>query len=426
MGGEGRGVQRFIHARLGVVLGAQPALLHHHLDLAGKLLGLQLQVRHAVGLEPHHPGQRSLRHDLEVRGVVEARKGVVAPPRLGDALVEFAGFQCPGALEHHVLEDVGDARGAVLLVHRPDAVPDHVDGGRGAPVFLDDHAQAVGERLFEGGLGGRKTRRRQGGEQQKPAQRKRFVFHMSVGDGLKLATRRHHTVRATPYDSLPHVWFPQERSSRRGGRRRAEALLDRAPQGRSRPDARHAEYPARRIVFPRQDRRGTARGTRVDAADGRLRRRGYPMAIGPAARQGEAGENRITNRAAHRADRADDAAAGAARAAARPLPPDTEPAPLHHHDRRCERRGQDHLDRQARQAVPEGGPRRAAGRRRHLPRRGARAARRMGPPQRRDRGRPGIRRPGRRGVRRDQRGARARHRRDAGRHRRPPADAAAT
>ena len=54
------------------------------------------------------------------------------------------------ALEHHVLEHVGDAGGAVVLVHAADPVPDHLDGGRRAVVFLDDHAQAVGQRVFLG------------------------------------------------------------------------------------------------------------------------------------------------------------------------------------------------------------------------------------------------------------------------------------
>ena len=88
--------------------------------------------------------------------------------------------------------------------------------------------------------------------------------------------------------------------------------------------------------------------------------------------------------------------------------------------------GQDHdLHRQARQALPEPGQERAAGRRRHLPRRRPRAADDLGRAQRRGRHRPGIRRPGRRGVRRHQRRPRPQHRHRAGRHRRPPAHPAA-
>ena len=80
-------------------------------------------------------------------------------------------------------------------------------------------------------------------------------------------------------------------------------------------------------------------------------------------------------------------------------------APVRDHARRRERRGQDHLDRQARQDSAGAGPFGAARRGRHVPRRGAGAARRLGRAQRRRRDRAGRRRPGRGDVRRDRRRA---------------------
>jgi hypothetical protein len=49
-----------------------------------------------------------------------------------------------------VFQHMGDAGGAIDLVHAADAVPDHLHGGRGAAVFLDDDAQAVLQRGFVG------------------------------------------------------------------------------------------------------------------------------------------------------------------------------------------------------------------------------------------------------------------------------------
>ncbi|MPN06207.1 hypothetical protein SDC9_153463 [bioreactor metagenome] len=46
---------------------------------------------------------------LKVGGVVLAGKGVVTTTNRCDTLVELAGAHFPGALEHHVFKDVGDA-----------------------------------------------------------------------------------------------------------------------------------------------------------------------------------------------------------------------------------------------------------------------------------------------------------------------------
>ena len=63
----------------------------------------------------------------------------------------------PGALEHHVLEQVGEAGLALDLVLGADVVPE-VDGDDGRePVDRDDQAQPVGEALVgerHGRLGG--------------------------------------------------------------------------------------------------------------------------------------------------------------------------------------------------------------------------------------------------------------------------------
>jgi len=164
VGLEGDRVHLLEELGLRTVVGAHAALLHDDLDLLREFLGVDVQVAHAVGFELHHLVQLFLRHLLEIGGVVAAGEGIVAAAGGRDAFVEFAGADTGRALEHHVLEDVGDAGGAIHLVHAADAVPDHLDRRRGAMVFLDDDAQAVLQRGFVGvGVG----RGKQPGGQQK-------------------------------------------------------------------------------------------------------------------------------------------------------------------------------------------------------------------------------------------------------------------
>ena len=80
----GDGGQLFVGQRGGLVLGTQPALLLHHLDLLGKLLCRQGQVAHPVRLQLERHRQAILGEGLEIGGVVAAGKGVFASAVGGD------------------------------------------------------------------------------------------------------------------------------------------------------------------------------------------------------------------------------------------------------------------------------------------------------------------------------------------------------
>jgi hypothetical protein len=82
---------------------------------------------------------------LEVVGAVEVGRGIAdATGALDDAQVLRLGH-VPAALEHEVLEEVGEASLAGLLVLGADVVPE-VDGHHGRhPVGSHDDPQAVGE-----------------------------------------------------------------------------------------------------------------------------------------------------------------------------------------------------------------------------------------------------------------------------------------
>ena len=90
---------------------------------------------------------------LEVVGPVEPGRRVDrGPGRLHQRDV-LAGAHMRRALEHHVLEQVGEAGPARLLVPRADVVPEVDRDRRRAMVGTGDHPQAVVERVLLDGVG---------------------------------------------------------------------------------------------------------------------------------------------------------------------------------------------------------------------------------------------------------------------------------
>ena len=134
---------------VGLVVDAPAALVLDHVALVVELLlgHRRQQRRHAVGLEPQRqlelvPGER-----LEVVRSVEPGRGVErAAGRLHQAEVLALGH-VRRALEHHVLEEVGEAGLARLLVLAADVVPE-VDGDERRPrVTREDDTQPVVEQV---------------------------------------------------------------------------------------------------------------------------------------------------------------------------------------------------------------------------------------------------------------------------------------
>jgi hypothetical protein len=143
-------IHPLVQQRLWIVVGTQAPLLDHHFDLLSKFLGIEFQIRHAIGLERHHRRQRALRHLLEVSGVVATGEGVVASADRRHPFGKLTRTERAGAFEHHVLEHMGDAGGAIHFVDGTGAIPDHMHHGRRAMVFLDNDVQAIGQRFFMG------------------------------------------------------------------------------------------------------------------------------------------------------------------------------------------------------------------------------------------------------------------------------------
>ena len=123
-------------------------------------------MAHPVGLEPQRRVEGVLRHGLEVVGPVEERGAVEVGGAQFLQRVQVLALQVLRALEHEVLEQVGEAGAAPDLVLRAHVVPDvHRHDGRLA-VLVHDDGQAVVElpqRVGDVHAGGIRGRRREGG-----------------------------------------------------------------------------------------------------------------------------------------------------------------------------------------------------------------------------------------------------------------------
>ena len=125
----------------------RPALLVLH-DLAlvvEVLLRERVEERaHAIGLEPERELELVARQGLEVVRAVEPRRAVHRPAGGLDESDVLGLPDVCGALEHDVLEEVGEARLAGHFVLRADVVPDVHRDDRCEVILGDDESEAVG------------------------------------------------------------------------------------------------------------------------------------------------------------------------------------------------------------------------------------------------------------------------------------------
>ena len=136
----------FDHA-VGLVV-ALALLVLDDADLVGQiLLGDRAeQMAHPVALEVERPLERGARHGLEIIGAVEPGGAVEVGRAHRAGMFEIFARRVFGAVEHEVLEQVGEAGAAGRLVLGADIVPDADRDHRRLAVLVDDDAQAVGER----------------------------------------------------------------------------------------------------------------------------------------------------------------------------------------------------------------------------------------------------------------------------------------
>ena len=133
--------------KLGRRIGLDPhaALLEHDVALGRDHRLVEDEAGHAVGLELHHGPEVLAGDALEIGGVVVGGEGVLLAAERRDDLAELARRVPARALEHQMLEEMGDAGLADRIVGRAVAVPDHVRDDGHAAVGHDHHLESVVE-----------------------------------------------------------------------------------------------------------------------------------------------------------------------------------------------------------------------------------------------------------------------------------------
>ena len=145
------------------VLVAPAALFLDHLPLGLEGLLVDAERGHPIRLQPQDQRQILGGDRLQERGRVLGRIGVALAPHSGDEREMRVRGHVPGALEHHVLEQMGEPGAAGPFVLRPDVVDQlQVDDRRGM-VLGEDHGQTVVQRMQLVVQLGRPDRALQGG-----------------------------------------------------------------------------------------------------------------------------------------------------------------------------------------------------------------------------------------------------------------------
>ncbi len=121
----------------------EPALFLDDLALGVERRLIDLQERHALGFEPERQFELVGRQFLHVDGLIERRVGVAVAARAADVLEMILRPEPIRAAEHHVLEHVGEALPARLLVLGADVIPELHGDDRCARTVRRDHPQAV-------------------------------------------------------------------------------------------------------------------------------------------------------------------------------------------------------------------------------------------------------------------------------------------
>ena len=149
--GMRQGKQGFLDMPLGhpvgAVLVALPPLVFHHFPLNVKPLLIQRrqQKAHPVGFQPQGQLQIVGRHILPIVGAVGIGRAVQVRPHPLQRL-EIALVMVLGALEHHVLEQMGKAGAPRLLILGTHMVPDIHRRQRQGIILMQDNLQPVRQR----------------------------------------------------------------------------------------------------------------------------------------------------------------------------------------------------------------------------------------------------------------------------------------
>ena len=142
------GKGRLLHQVEGDVLGrihGRGDLLQDHVALAGKLAAIEARRDDDVAQDVERERQVFAQHARVIGGRVDAGRGVeIAADRL-DLLGDVLGAPPRGALEGHVLEEMGDAVLAFRLAAAAGADPDAERHGLDLGHGMAHHGEAIGK-----------------------------------------------------------------------------------------------------------------------------------------------------------------------------------------------------------------------------------------------------------------------------------------
>jgi hypothetical protein len=143
---EGQRAHRLVHRAVRIVLTPHAALFQDHLALGVDLRGIQQQVPHPIGLDLQNQVQTIGRDVGVVAGHVLGGERILSPAALLDEPGDLAAPASGCALEHEVLEKVGETRRARPLVAGADTIQDLHGHDRVARILLHEQAEPVVER----------------------------------------------------------------------------------------------------------------------------------------------------------------------------------------------------------------------------------------------------------------------------------------
>ena len=162
-----------VEDRIVVVLDAHAAFGGDDAALGFKNVRHEGQALHPVGLHFDHGLEGGRREPIRIGRHVVGRIGVIAASAELHAPVEFPGTDRGRAVEHHVLDEMGDARQPGPLVARPDPEERVQGNARDVVIFDEQDLEPVRQRVDLDVLllEGRRERQGQGrqGRDQEPA-----------------------------------------------------------------------------------------------------------------------------------------------------------------------------------------------------------------------------------------------------------------
>ncbi len=134
------------------VLVVLPALVEHHVALVVELCRAQRgqQMPHAIGFHPERELERTRRDDFPVVRAVSVGRAVERGAGLLQGLEEPV-VVVRRPFEHQVFEEMRESGAARPLVFGSNVVPQVHGHDWTRAIFVDQHVQAVGQRLFRDG-----------------------------------------------------------------------------------------------------------------------------------------------------------------------------------------------------------------------------------------------------------------------------------